>query len=89
MWVFVDMFWLLRPRLVELGWWDFPKTLARIPHLNNDVKDLAVDDPGCAAQNVQPGIHEFDVALLRRMVKVRCLLNRFLETHRRSWKTTG
>ena len=37
------------------------KKLARIPHLEHDVEDLAIDFPGRATENIKACIHELNV----------------------------
>ena len=54
-------------------WWDLAQPPARVLHLEHDVKDVAVDFPRRAAENVKACIYKFHVTERRCVLEV-CLL---------------
>ena len=48
--------------LVKDRRWKLAHPFSGIPHLNHNVKHLAIDFPGCVAENIKSGIDEFDIA---------------------------
>jgi hypothetical protein len=42
-------------------WGDLAQSLARVPYLEHDIKDVAIDFPGRATENVEASIHELDI----------------------------
>lgn len=59
---------------------------ARVPDLEHDVEDLAIDLPRRRPENIKTSIYELNVATRRCVLQVLLLLLRVLETHHLVWK---
>lgn len=71
----------LRLRFIKLCGRHFGETSTRVPHLDDYVKDLTIDVPWRAPQNIQSGINKLNIACLGCMSEICLLLLRVLETH--------
>ena len=63
---------------------DLAHPFTRIPHLEDDVKNLSVDLPWSRAEDIQAGIDKLQISPFRGVLEVALLLLRVLEAHRRT-----